>query len=176
MHHEAKNFEVGIYFEANGHGTILFKDSVMTRIQELLDSTQDACKKKAAKCLLKFSNLINQTVGDGISDMLCIEAVLACSAWSLASWSEMYRDLPNKQVKVVVKDRSLYTTRQADTILVTPAGIQEKIDDLVKSIPQGRCFVRPSGTEDCVRIYAEAKSAEDCNFLAEQVKSFLESK
>jgi phosphoacetylglucosamine mutase len=34
------------------------------------------------------------------------------------------------------------------------------------STPQGRCFVRPSGTEDVVRIYAEAETQELADLLA----------
>ncbi|PWA53811.1 phosphoglucosamine mutase [Artemisia annua] len=32
--------------------------------------------------------------------------------------------------------------------------------------PQGRCFVRPSGTEDAVRVYAEANIQETADELA----------
>ena len=33
-------------------------------------------------------------------------------------------------------------------------------------MPSGRCFVRPSGTEDVVRVYAEAASQEAADELA----------
>jgi phosphoglucomutase len=32
--------------------------------------------------------------------------------------------------------------------------------------PQGRCFVRPSGTEDVVRVYAEASTQDAADALA----------
>ena len=32
--------------------------------------------------------------------------------------------------------------------------------------PQGRCFVRPSGTEDYVRVYAEAADQSSADDLA----------
>lgn len=41
---------------------------------------------------------------------------------------------------------------------MSPAGLQEAIDSLVKRHPKARSFVRPSGTEDVVRVYAEAES------------------
>ena len=31
---------------------------------------------------------------------------------------------------------------------------------------RGRCFIRPSGTEDVVRVYAEAKSKKSASALA----------
>lgn len=33
LHHKANDYDVGIYFEANGHGTLLFKDAVRGHIQ-----------------------------------------------------------------------------------------------------------------------------------------------
>jgi hypothetical protein len=35
LHHEAKVFDIGIYFEANGHGTVLFKPSLLQRLQDM---------------------------------------------------------------------------------------------------------------------------------------------
>lgn len=33
VHHAAEAFDVGIYFEANGHGTVLFKDAFLERVR-----------------------------------------------------------------------------------------------------------------------------------------------
>jgi hypothetical protein len=35
LHHEAKAFDIGIYFEANGHGTVLFKPTLLQRLQDM---------------------------------------------------------------------------------------------------------------------------------------------
>ena len=32
LHKKAEDFDVGVYFEANGHGTVLFSDSAMEMI------------------------------------------------------------------------------------------------------------------------------------------------
>ena len=37
----------------------------------------------------------------------------------------------------------------------------------------GRAFVRPSGTEDVVRVYAEAASGADADALAEEVAGLV---
>lgn len=47
-------------------------------------------------------------------------------------------------------------TTDAERRAVTPEGLQDSIDALVKKYKQARAFVRPSGTEDVVRVYAEA--------------------
>lgn len=40
--------------------------------------------------------------------------------------------------------------------------------------PQGRCFVRPSGTEDVVRVYAEASTQEAADTLANCVAKLVD--
>lgn len=43
-----------------------------------------------------------KTVGDAISDMLLIEAILAIKGMTIQQWDAIYSDLPNRQLKVKV--------------------------------------------------------------------------
>lgn len=47
-------------------------------------------------------------------------------------------------------------TTDAERKTTSPDGLQDAIDKLVANYKNGRSFVRPSGTEDVVRVYAEA--------------------
>ena len=68
---------MGVYFEANGHGTVVFSDKaietfrVASQQQELPESVRNAGRE-----LLALTQLINQAVGDAISDLLLVEAIL----------------------------------------------------------------------------------------------------
>jgi len=44
---------------------------------------------------------------------------------------------------------------------------------LISVLFAGRSFVRPSGTEDVVRVYAEGESQEAANSLAQQVAELV---
>ena len=44
-----------------------------------------------------------------------------------------------------------------------------KYSILVAKFPQGRSFVRPSGTEDVVRVYAESTTRENTDQLAFEI-------
>jgi hypothetical protein len=60
----------------------------------------------------------------------------------------MYTDLPSRQVKVLVSDRAVITTEDAERRTVSPAGMQGAIDAAVAAAgPGARAFARPSGTE-----------------------------
>ncbi|XP_032340415.1 phosphoacetylglucosamine mutase [Camelus ferus] len=168
LHHKAQEFDIGVYFEANGHGTVLFSKAAETKIKQLAKELEDK-KSKAAKMLENVIDLFNQATGDAISDMLVIEAVLALKGLTIQQWDALYMDLPNRQLKVKVADRQVISTTDAERQAVKPPGLQEAINDLVKKYKLSRAFVRPSGTEDVVRVYAEADSQESADSLAYEV-------
>uniref|UniRef100_A0A8V8TM25 phosphoacetylglucosamine mutase n=1 Tax=Homo sapiens TaxID=9606 RepID=A0A8V8TM25_HUMAN len=168
LHHKAQEFDIGVYFEANGHGTALFSTAVEMKIKQSAEQLEDK-KRKAAKMLENIIDLFNQAAGDAISDMLVIEAILALKGLTVQQWDALYTDLPNRQLKVQVADRRVISTTDAERQAVTPPGLQEAINDLVKKYKLSRAFVRPSGTEDVVRVYAEADSQESADHLAHEV-------
>ncbi|XP_034556024.1 phosphoacetylglucosamine mutase [Notolabrus celidotus] len=170
LHHAAQEFDIGVYFEANGHGTVLFSKAAEEKIQQLAESSSsDDETKRAALLLQNTINVINQTVGDAISDMLLIEAILAIKGITVQQWDAIYTDLPNRQLKVKVSNPRVIDTEDAERRAVSPAGLQEAIDSLVKKYRRARSFVRPSGTEDVVRVYAEADTQESADALAHEV-------
>jgi hypothetical protein len=102
--------------------------------------------------------LVNQAVGDAISDFLLVEVILAHKRWGPEEWDAGYEDLPNRLLKVNVPDRNAFITEDAERRLTSPSGMQPRLDEMVNKFERGRAFVRPSGTEDCVRVYAEAST------------------
>lgn len=108
LHHKALEYDIGCYFEANGHGTIIFSTPAKTAILNASeDESLSDASRNAAKKLLSTINLINETVGDAISDMLLVETVLHAMGWDLSQWRDLYDDLPNLQLKVKVQVRPL---------------------------------------------------------------------
>ncbi|KAI0032737.1 phosphoacetylglucosamine mutase [Vararia minispora EC-137] len=171
LHHAAERFDVGVYFEANGHGTVLFSQETREKLADHEPSTP--AQSTALNHLRSLVQLINQTVGDAISDMLLVEAILTHKSYSGEEWDSLYVDLPNRLVKVVVGDRHAFQTEDAERRLVSPKGLQAKVDDLVRRYDGGRSFVRPSGTEDVVRVYAEATIRSQADELAFRVAGLV---
>ncbi|KAK9447477.1 uncharacterized protein V1518DRAFT_421103 [Limtongia smithiae] len=174
LHHAAVLFDIGVYFEANGHGTVLFSPGAIKALESF--EANSPSQQTAVTTLLSLSDLINQTVGDALSDLLLVIAILTQKSWGPAEWDLAYTDLPNRLVKVLVKDRTVFKTENAERRLVQPAGVQDKIDEIVKKYKFGRSFVRASGTEDALRVYAEAATQGEVVDLtmkvAELVKDF----
>ncbi|KAL1390834.1 N-acetylglucosamine-phosphate mutase-like protein [Phyllosticta capitalensis] len=172
LHHAALRFDVGVYFEANGHGTVVFSPAALKTIST--HEPQSPAQHEAVETLQALTDLINQTVGDAISDLLLVEVILAHKKWGPSEWLHTYSDLPNRLVRVEVKDRNIFKAVDAERKLESPAGIQDEIDKLVGKYKQGRSFARASGTEDAVRVYAEAETRTEADDLAQKVASLVE--
>ena len=72
--------------------------------------------------VLAVSRLMNQAVGDAIGGLLLVEVVLRSPGMNWSSWEQLYRDLPNKQLKLKVADRNIITTADAERVCKTPEG------------------------------------------------------
>ena len=167
LHHAATKFDVGVYFEANGHGTVVFSDLALKRINKY--DPQSPAQASALDTLKGLTHLINQTVGDALSDLLLVEVILAHKSWSPKEWDLTYTDLPNRLVRVEVPDRTIFKAVDAERKLESPPGAQAQIDALAGKYKNGRSFARASGTEDAVRVYAEAATKGEADELAAAV-------
>ena len=49
-----------------------------------------------------LARLVNQTVGDALSDLLAVEAVLNLLNWTMEDWANIYSDYPNRLMKVKI--------------------------------------------------------------------------
>jgi len=169
LHKQALNYDVGIYFEANGHGTIWVSQNAKEMIMEGANGTKD---------LQNLLAILNNYTGDAISDILVVETILRYFDWDIKQWHKLYSDRPNSLIKIEVPNRDLIKTKDAGRICTEPTNLQPLIDSTVSKYgSDSRAFVRPSGTEDVVRIYAESSdqgSAEElANDIAELIKKEL---
>lgn len=171
LHHAATKFDVGVYFEANGHGTVVFSQQALKAFST--KQPQSPAQRNALDTLRALTDLINQTVGDALSDMLLMETILAHKSWTPKEWDRTYTDLPNRLVRVEVADRNVFKTTDAERKIVEPQGTQAQIDSLVAKFKDGRSFARASGTEDAVRVYAEAATRHEADDLASKVAAIV---
>ncbi|KOS20442.1 Phosphoacetylglucosamine mutase [Escovopsis weberi] len=171
LHHAACQFDVGVYFEANGHGTVVFSQEALRVFRET--KPKSPAQKDALDTLAAVADLINQTVGDAISDMLMVEVILAHKAWTLKDWATTYTDLPNRLVRVEVGNKDLFQATDAERRLSHPPGAQDEIDQCVKKYTTARAFARASGTENACRVYSEAATRSEADDLANRVAQIV---
>lgn len=151
-----KNFDIGIYWEPNGHGTILFSDKAVAALEnQRLQSETDHCENSSLSIMLAISKLANQAVGDGVADLLLILSVLACEGMTFESWLQMYDERCSSNSIVTVADKNVIVTEDFNRLVKEPSSLRDAVAKITNS-PSCRGFVRPSGTEDVIRVYTEA--------------------
>ncbi len=65
LHVEAKKYDISVYYEANGHGTILIGESAMKKLKEKLNGIKDENneQKRAIEVLMLMYEISNQAIG-----------------------------------------------------------------------------------------------------------------
>ena len=184
LHAAAEKFDVGVYFEANGHGALLLSERFL-RVAAKQREKEDKNNTTAASLGLALAKASNQAVGDALSGLLLVDAALRHLRWDFDAWQGMYSDLPSQQRVVRVRDRGVVGMSEDESAAVAPAALAAAVEAAVEksrektsssssspsssSSSSSRAFARPSGTEDVVRVYAEAETREACEELALEV-------
>ena len=180
LHHAAEQLDIGVYFESNGHGTALFSETTKKKIE---DATVEALVQRSmphVKALLALAHCqrcINPAVGDAMSGILLVEGILR--RLKTTKLPRPYADLPSRQTKIVVPDRTKIKTEDAERRVREPKSLQDAIDEAlcVRAATDAsvRAFVRPSGTEDCVRLYVEGEQVESVDVLTARIRDACET-
>tara|TARA_B100000902_G_C27318915_1_gene923045 strand:- start:112 stop:1503 length:1392 start_codon:yes stop_codon:yes gene_type:complete len=154
LHHKALNYDVSVYFESNGHGTLLVNN---IDLQNDID-------------FIKIDNLNNKVVGDGISGIFCVLYFLKELNMNYKDWFNLVIKNNNFLYKKNVEDRSIYKTNKNGDRLIEPKLLQDKLDNIM-DIYNCYCFIRPSGTENVIRIYIE--SNENLYDIRKEIDDYL---
>ncbi|KAH9599989.1 Alpha-D-phosphohexomutase [Trypanosoma melophagium] len=170
LHSIAHKRDIGVYFEANGHGTILFnQESIRSKLKS------GSINSQTEVVLTYLPLLLSQVCGDAMADAFACEIALLALQMRFKEWLNLYVDRPSLQSKVIVPNPKVITNTADERHALTPFGLQESIDAAVTATSSAtqsaaRAFVRPSGTEPVVRVYVEASDAAACQKLLTEVE------
>ena len=117
-HPVVQQYVIGANDEPNGHGTICVKWDLLNKA---LEGKEDRIEAKKLKAFLSMSNLY---VGDAIANLFMCEAVLRDRNFSVADFSSLYSEYPNKMYKAVVVNRAGFKTTHDESRLVDPLSLQ----------------------------------------------------
>ncbi|WP_319457888.1 MULTISPECIES: phosphoglucosamine mutase [unclassified Mycobacterium] len=107
------------------------------------------------------------TTGDGIVTGLRLMSRMAQTGSSLASLAEPMRTLPQVLINVAVADKA--TVADAPSVRSAVAEAEAELGD------SGRILLRPSGTEQVVRVMVEAADEDTARILAARVAESVSS-
>ena len=192
LHEKAEHFDIGVYFEANGHGTVIFNETFLEKIDALLSNKETLMNaqfirnneelRKNVEEYYEFiefyfnaCKLANPSVGDAICNFLIFELALTYLKLNYEDTLNLYTDLKSKTSKIAVKSKENVKTTDIEDKVTSPKGLQEQIDDVVRRHDGRKAFLRPSGTENVLRLHVEAKTEDQVEVITKEVHSIVSS-
>ena len=160
LHVAACKYDIGIYFETNGHGTILFNNHE-SGLYPRLDNLKNMC---------------SQLIGDAICDFFVVLTILNELEMSPQDWYKLYQEKPFLISKVETPSQTnvIFETNLNESKLLKPVKLQTHIEHLSKQYPQCFIFVRPSGTESCLRYYIECQIEESIPEIEQKLLFYIQ--
>lgn len=153
LHNKACKYDIGIYFEQNGHGNVIFN--------------------KRPKHLETIAAFFHPNIGDGIMDFYAVLFILQQLNITPQQWFKLFFSNPSILTKHDVQDKNLLKTTENELQLIKPEFLQNYIDKQCKE-NKCRAFVRPSGTENCVRLYVEGVDELLNKFAHNKISRFIQ--
>jgi phosphoacetylglucosamine mutase len=173
VHAKAKLNDIGIYFESNGHGTIIYKHKMLELLKKASASAKTPEAKLIAEDFLNYLTGQNNVNGDAISNVLLILSSIEILDIDIHEIFTCYIDNLALTSKVSLRDRTLLKSTEDERILAKPEDIQPQVDIIMKDYPGYIGFVRGSGTEDVCRIYVEGKEEAKLKELESRLKKLI---
>jgi phosphoglucosamine mutase len=107
------------------------------------------------------------TTGDGLLTALHVMSRIAVTGESLAALASVVQRLPQVLINVPVRDKA--TVAQAPSVIAAVEAARAELAD------DGRILLRPSGTEQLVRVMVEAGTQAQADEIAERVAKAVAS-
>ncbi|KAI0567390.1 Phosphoglucomutase/phosphomannomutase alpha/beta/alpha domain I [Gracilaria domingensis] len=124
-----RSYDIGIYWEPNGHGTVLFSEKAICELQKAANSSVDIVgnshQQDSVSTLLAISRLANQAVGDGVADLLLVCGILCKEDMSFESWLRQYDERCSSNMVVRVQDKNVILTEDCDRSVKEPEALRE---------------------------------------------------
>uniref|UniRef100_A0A7E4VBG2 Phosphoacetylglucosamine mutase n=1 Tax=Panagrellus redivivus TaxID=6233 RepID=A0A7E4VBG2_PANRE len=155
---KANAFDIAVYFEPNGHGSVIVKKDVLREIES------KAKENPRARELLNFLELVNPAIGDGVANFFATEYILSVEGLTTRSWMEQTFKPSNTQLSAIrVPDKDVFLVASEDeTIWLAPGPLKDACKELWQFLGtifgDFTYFVRPSGTENVVRLFLQTSN------------------
>jgi phosphoglucosamine mutase len=106
------------------------------------------------------------TTGDGLLTALHVMARMATTKQPLAELAKVVQRLPQTLINVPVSDRDA---------VAASASVRDAVEEASAELgDDGRVLLRPSGTEQLVRVMVEAGSQEQADAIARRIAKVVE--
>jgi len=155
---QAREFDIGVCFEQDGYGTVVFSKRFIDSISDNVDATQ----------LVFISTLLNQHTSDALANFLFVMTILQQKG--LWYWLEMYKELPWR-IERTMASKCMFKRDEGNwiTLRFVSDAVQKVVDDIISACPKSRLVITPCANSDLIKVYVEAETVTDVNLIMDKV-------
>lgn len=154
---KSKSYDISVWFEPNGHGGITFSKKAT-----------DLILNSGNKNLIKIYTIYNKTIGDALANLFLIrEFNFNCV--------KQYVQMPSKLGSVIIKDKTMIKIDEDTYTVISPVALSNLLKKIntTNNKDNTRAFVRPSGTENIIRIYVESNNQAIVDKIYDELKNHI---
>ena len=171
-HIEAMKYDVGIYFESNGHGTLMIKEKFLEKIKTKFD-----LENQEQLLAWKILNFRNNYTGDAVFNFLQIELFLKYLNFSKKQFARIFEYKKHLTYKLKVKNKENLICDEIKAEIIKPVDLRTFIEKICEEFKKYdlRIYIRASGTEDVLRVHLEWDGIDCINEVKEKIDEFLKN-
>lgn len=160
----AHSLSVAILFESNGHFKFKVSREFYAHVKEQLSESQ--------RQLLEFLSLNKHA--DAVLNLMAFTSIKEELGMTWADVSRLFSFKEASNYKLKVGNRYALVADEVTGVVATPADVQQFMENLCIASKTGlRIYIRPSGTEDVLRVLVEGTNSEEIQAAREAFDAFI---
>ncbi len=171
---KAKEYDVSLYYESNGKGTIYSNEATLKKIDKLYSFCFSANDCLILEFLSIFLGSFNKTSGDALSTMILFEKSLMLLNLSLEDVYSLYKQIPYDFQYLEVENISRFICDETSVKITSPIDFTNELEDFIKSIDaEAKCYFKININQKLIRIYVESSSRDNVEVIMKKVKKLI---
>lgn len=146
-------YDISIFYESNGHGSVIIN------------------KHFGIDGLINLSRIFNHFTGDAITNFIGIKYILDKMKFTCHDFYNLFTPIPSINSSINIKNIFNYVMCNESLSLIRPKQLVDDVQIIMDNNKKTSCaiYIRPSGTENKLRIYIENNSIDKLDNLLQDV-------
>jgi len=172
---KAKDYDISIYYESNGKGTIYSNEASLKKIGKLYSFCFSVNDCLILEFLSVFLNSFNKTSSDALSTMVVFEKTLKILNLSLNDVCNLIYENPNEFRYVEVENISKFKFDVETSKITEPKQFALELEEFFKNKGEdAKYYFKLYNDQKKIRIYVESLFQENIKQIMKKIEKLIE--
>jgi len=172
---KVKEYDICIYYELSGKGTIFSNDITLKKINKLYSFCSSSNDCLVLEFISTFLSSFNKTSGDAISTFIVFEKCLNFFNYSLKDVYEMVSIYPYCFLSFEIENIEECYFDENNLKLIKPEKIARLLYEYINEQEENvKCFFKIIKNEKIIRVYIESKTLEIIKSVSHRIEDLFD--